>query len=100
MTNHDRQEGFSLVIVLMMVGLLGALCASLSIRMRYDTLGQAASFAAVRNLAAAEGGINQATAQFRDIFAPATFRTAARLATPATMRCKRRASAHRWSATS
>ena len=62
------QEGFSLVTVLMLVGLLLAVSTALAVRMRLDTLAQAGFHTTPRNLALAEAGINHATAQFRNIF--------------------------------
>lgn len=62
------QGGFSLLSVLMVVGLLLAVSTALAVRVRLDTLAQAGFHTTPRNLALAEGGINEATAQFRNIF--------------------------------
>jgi hypothetical protein len=62
------QRGFSLVSVIMLVGLLLALSTALAVRVRLDTLAQAGFHTAPKNLAFAEAGTNEATAQFRNIF--------------------------------
>lgn len=62
------QKGFSLLSVLMLVGLLLAVSTALAVRVRLDTLAQAGFHTAPRNVAIAEAGINEATAQFRNMF--------------------------------
>jgi hypothetical protein len=62
------QRGFSLISVIMLVGLLLALSTALAVRVRLDTLAQAGFHTAPKNLAFAEAGTNEATAQFRNIF--------------------------------
>jgi hypothetical protein len=62
------QRGFSLVTVIMLVGLLVSVSGALAVRVRLDTLGQAAFHTAPQNLAIAEAGVNQGVAQFRNIF--------------------------------
>jgi hypothetical protein len=62
------QRGFSLISVLMLVGLLLSVSAALAVRVRLDTSNQAAFHTTPQNLALAEAGVNQAIAQFRDIF--------------------------------
>ena len=52
----------------MIVGLLLSVSAALAVSVRLDTAGQAAFHTTPRNLALAEAGVNQAIAQFRDIF--------------------------------
>ena len=62
------QRGFSLISILMLVGLLLSVSAALAVRVRLDTSNQAAFHTTPQNLALAEAGVNQAIAQFRDIF--------------------------------
>ena len=61
-------SGFSLLGVLMLMGLLFAVSAALAVRVRLDTLAQAGFHTTPRNVALAEAGINDATAKFRNIF--------------------------------
>lgn len=61
-------RGLTLIIVLMLVALLMAVSVALATRVRLDTRGHAAFRTSPRNFALAEAGVNEAIAQFRDIF--------------------------------
>ena len=65
---HSCQRGFSLITVMMVMGLILAVSTALAVRMQLDTKSHASFQITPKNLALAEAGVNQGAAQFRNIF--------------------------------
>ncbi|MET0151008.1 MAG: hypothetical protein ABW298_00145 [Candidatus Binatia bacterium] len=63
-----EQAGVALIGVLMIIGLLIAAATAVAVRVRLETMGQAAFQTAPKNHFAAEAGINRGVAEFRNIF--------------------------------
>ncbi len=68
MMRKTSERGFSLITVLMVMGLILAVSTALAIRMQLDTKSHASFQSVPKNLALAEAGVNQGAAQFRNIF--------------------------------
>jgi hypothetical protein len=68
MMRKNSERGFSLITVLMVMGLILAVSTALAIRIQLDTKSHASFQSVPKNLALAEAGVNQGAAQFRNIF--------------------------------
>lgn len=63
-----RESGLALISTLLIMGLMLAVAMAVAMRVRLETLGQAAHHTAPQNLFTAEAGINRGVAEFRNIF--------------------------------